>query len=101
MDHKRRVAAEGPLARKRLKDQSHATTSPSPMMFLLGGSSNRAARSLDIQDLDKMVEDSTYRELLPVVRKVRWKAMKDGRQRFAHFFAIVSVARFYPDDVVI
>uniref|UniRef100_A0A7I4BB58 XS domain-containing protein n=1 Tax=Physcomitrium patens TaxID=3218 RepID=A0A7I4BB58_PHYPA len=69
MDHKRRVAAEGPLARKRLKDQSHATTSPSPMMFLLGGSSNRAARSLDIQDLDKMVEDSTYRELLPVVRK--------------------------------
>lgn len=91
MDHKRRVAAEGPLARKRLKDQSHAATSPSSPMLLLDGPSNRATRTSmvkDIQDLDKMVEDSAYKELLPVVRKVRWEVRRDGRHRLHMFFVV-------------
>jgi hypothetical protein len=77
MDHKRRVAAEGPLARKRLKDQSHAALSPSfqlegPLGAGFGARSARnAMNSRDPQDLDKMVEDSVYREMLPVVKRVR------------------------------
>ena len=82
MDHKRRVAAEGPLARKRLKDQSHAALSPSfqleisPSFHPPGAgfgarSARNAMNSRDPQDLDKMVEDSVYRQMLPVVKRVR------------------------------
>lgn len=78
MDHKRRVATDGPLARKRLKDQSHAAPSPSSITFQLEGpqsfgakSGRNALNSKDPQDLDKMVEDSAYRQMLPVVKKVR------------------------------
>ncbi|KAG0560268.1 hypothetical protein M758_10G162200 [Ceratodon purpureus] len=78
MDHKRRVAAEGPLARKRLKDQSHAALSPSSITFQLEGppiagfgtkSARNALNSKDPQDLDQMVEDSVYRQMLPVVKR--------------------------------
>lgn len=73
MDHKRRVSAEGPLARKRLKDQSHAASSPSSVMFQLEGppKSTRNAGARDPNDLDRMVEESAYREMLPVVKRVR------------------------------
>jgi hypothetical protein len=70
------VTPEGPLARKRLKDQSHA---PSSIMFQLegppgaphSGKSMRNAAAREPQDLDKMVEDSAYRQMLPVVKRVR------------------------------